>query len=301
MSTVETKYCYRHPDRPTGLSCSECGRPICTECMTPAPVGLRCPEHAGAARRPGPLGKRRPVVRIPRAASAGSVQAPVTRILIAINVAVYLVTAVQGAGLNNPGGSLFGHLALIGNKAIYFNWPYGDLAHDHEWWRLVTTMFLHGSVLHIAFNMLALWWIGAPVEEYLGRGRYIGLYFVSGIAGSAGALVQTSGVTVGASGAIFGILGAMLILEYQATGRLAGQAMTWIVINLVLSFAIANVSVGGHVGGLIGGILVTLAYAHWGGRGRAAYGQLSLGGAAGLLLVAVASIALAYWKVRGLA
>jgi membrane associated rhomboid family serine protease len=303
MATGETNYCYRHPDRPTGLSCSECGRPICTECMTPAPVGLRCPEHAGSAKRPGPLGTRRPAVRIPRAAArAGSGQAPVTRILIAINVGVYLVTAVQGAGLNNPGGSLFGHLALVGNKSLYGPfWVYGDLAHDHQWWRLVTTMFLHASVLHIAFNMLALWWIGAPVEHYLGTTRYLGLYFVSGLAGSAGALVQTPGVTVGASGAIFGILGAMLILEYQATGSLAGQAMTWIVINLVLSVTISNVSVGGHVGGLIGGILVTLAYAHWGGRGRAVYGQLSLGGAVGLVLVAAASIALSYWKVRGLA
>jgi membrane associated rhomboid family serine protease len=291
MSTVETKYCYRHPDRPTGLSCSECGRPICTECMTAAAVGLRCPEHAGAAKRPGALGTRRPVVRIPRAAArAGSGHAPVTRILIAINVAVYLITAVQGAGLNAPGGSLFSKMVLFG--------PY---VHDGDWWRLVTTMFLHASILHIAFNMLALWWIGAPVEEYLGRGRYVGLYFISGLAGSAGALVQTPGVTVGASGAIFGILGAMLILEYQATGRLAGQAMTWIVINLVLSVTISNVSIGGHVGGLIGGILITLAYAHWGQRGRAAYGQISLGGAAGLVFVAVASIALAYWKVRGLA
>jgi membrane associated rhomboid family serine protease len=148
--------------------------------------------------------------------------------------------------------------------------------------------------------MLALWWFGAPVEQYLGRARFLGLYFVAGLAGSAGALVQTPGITVGASGAIFGVLGAMLILEWQATGRLGGNAMTLIVINLALSFAIANISIGGHIGGLIGGILATLAFARW-GRGHAAYGRIGLGGALGLVLIAVASVAIAYWQVRGFA
>src|SRR5207302_10496178 len=125
-----------------------------------------------------------------------------------------------------------------------------------------------------AVTLLALWFIGAPVEQYLGRARYIGLYFVSGLAGSAGALLQTPGVTVGASGAIFGILGAMLIIEWQITGRLAGNAMTWIVINLVISFSFSGISWGGHVGGLIGGILITLAYAHCGDRCPAQHGPL---------------------------
>jgi membrane associated rhomboid family serine protease len=216
--------------------------------------------------------------------------APVTKILIAINGAIYLLGAAQGAGLNNPGGSLYAKL-----------WLDAPQLHNGGWWRLVTTMFLHASVLHIAFNMFALWFIGRPVEQYLGTARYIGLYFVSGLAGSAGALVQTPGVTVGASGAIFGILGAMLIIEWQVTGRLAGNAMTLIVINLAFSFAIPGISWGGHVGGLIGGILVMLAYAHWGDRGRAQYGQLGLGGIIGLVVVGVGSIALAYWRVRGYA
>ncbi|HEU5216754.1 MAG TPA: rhomboid family intramembrane serine protease, partial [Gaiellaceae bacterium] len=101
--------------------------------------------------------------------------------------------------------------------------------------------------------------------------------------------------------AIFGILGAMLIIEWQVTGRLAGNAMTWIVINLVISFSIPNISWGGHVGGLIGGILITLAYAHWGERGRAQYGELGLGGIVGLVAVAAGSVALAYFRVRGYA
>jgi membrane associated rhomboid family serine protease len=289
MSTAETRYCYRHPDRETGLSCSECGRPICADCATFAPVGIRCPDHAGVRRSPATRIRPRPVRRAPGVALATGT-APVTKILIAINGAIYLLGAAQGAGLNNPGGSLYAKL-----------WLDAPQLHNGGWWRLVTTMFLHASVLHIAFNMFALWFIGRPVEQYLGTARYIGLYFVSGLAGSAGALVQTPGVTVGASGAIFGILGAMLIIEWQVTGRLAGNAMTLIVINLAFSFAIPGISWGGHVGGLIGGILVMLAYAHWGDRGRAQYGQLGLGGITGLVVVGVGSIALAYWRVRGYA
>jgi len=216
---------------------------------------------------------------------------------------IYLITVVQGAGLNSPGGSLFNRLVLVGSNSRlgFFGRP-GDLAHDHEWWRLFTSAFLHASVLHIAFNMFALWVIGRPVEQYLGRSRYIGLYLVSGLAGGAGAVIQAPfQPVVGASGAIFGILGAMLIIEWQLTGRLAGNAMTLIVINLVISFAIPGISWGGHVGGLIGGILITLAYGHWGDRGRAQYGQLGLGGVIGLAAVAAGSFALAYWRVRGYA
>jgi len=288
--------CYRHPDRETGLSCSECGRPICTECMTMAPVGIRCPDHAGkAARKPrGP----RPVVQAQRRMSATF--APVTRILIAVNVAIYLVTTVQGNGIDSPGGKLFDEMALSGGRFRDGAHIYDGVAQG-DWWRLITAAFLHANIIHIGFNMLALWWIGAPVEHYLGRVRFLGLYFAAGLAGSAGALLQAPyGVTVGASGAIFGILGAMLILEWQATGSLAGQAMTLIVINLVFSFAFPGISWGGHVGGLAGGILATLAFARW-GRGHAAYGRLGLGGVTGLVLIAAASVAVAYWKVRGLA
>ena len=285
-STVETRYCYRHPDRETGLSCSECGRPICADCATFASVGIRCPDHAGTRRGPAKGLKPRPVLRTPGVALTSG-RAPITRALIAINVAIYLIGASQGGGLDNPGGSLYAKL-----------WLDAPDLHNGGWWRLVTTMFLHASVIHILFNMVALYLIGTPVEQYLGGARYLGLYFVSGLAGSAGALLQTPGVTVGASGAIFGILGAMMILEWQVTGRLAGQAMTWIVINLVISFSFAGISWGGHVGGLIGGILITLAYAHWRG-GRAQYGQLGIGGVLGLAVVSAGSVALAYFRVRG--
>jgi membrane associated rhomboid family serine protease len=300
MSTAEPRYCYRHPDRETGLSCSECGRPICADCATFAPVGIRCPDHAGVRRGPATRIRPRPVRRAPGIALATGT-APITRALIAINVAIYLLTAAQGRGLNSPGGAVLNKFILIGSNAQLGPFAPGDLAHDHQWWRLVTAMFLHASIIHIGFNMFALYVIGTPVEQYLGKVRYLGLYFVSGLAGSAGALLQAPFTPeLGASGAIFGILGAMLIIEWQITGRLAGNAMTWIVINLALSFTISNISWGGHVGGLIGGILITLGYAHW-RDGRAQYGQIGIPGVLGLVAVAAASVAVAYLRVRGYA
>jgi len=124
---------------------------------------------------------------------------------------------------------------------------------------------------------------------------------VSGLAGSAGALFQSPHVaTVGASGAIFGILGALLVIEWHVTGRLMGTAMTWIILNLALSFAVPGISWGGHVGGLIAGILCTLAFARF-GRGHAAYSRLGVVAISVVVLVAVLSVATAYWRVRGMA
>ena len=256
--------------------------------MTVAPVGLRCPEHAGGRRPVKALGNR-VVVRAPGTPMAGTT-ALVTKALIAANVAVYLLTVVQGTNLNSPGGTVL-------EKTILF----GPFVAQGDWWRLLTSAFLHANIIHLAFNMLALWWFGWPVEQYLGRLRFILLYLVAGLAGSAGALLQAPTTpTLGASGAIFGILGAMLVLEYQATGRLGGNAMTLIVINLGISFVYSGISWGGHIGGLVGGILGTLAFARF-GRGHAAYGRLGLVGVAGLVLIGAASVAIAYWKVKGYA
>ena len=280
-------YCYRHPNRETGLSCSECGRPICTECMTVAPVGLRCPDHSG---RPQGVARVRRQVR--RAGWAGT-GALVTKTLIAINVLVFLAEIGSGSGATGAGGggSVVDRFALDGP----------DVANG-GWWRLITAGFLHANVLHIGLNMLILWLVGSPLEEMLGRGRYLLLYFVSLLAGSAGALLQAPGVTtVGASGAIFGLFGALLVLEYFATGQIVGgQAFGLIVINLIFSFTFSNISWGGHIGGLVGGILGTLVLARF-GRGHAAYGRVGLLGVAGMLLIGAASVVVAYWKVRGYA
>jgi membrane associated rhomboid family serine protease len=278
-------YCYRHPNRETGLSCSECGRPICTECMTVAPVGLRCPDHSG---RPQGVARVRRQVR--RAGYAGT-GALVTKALIAANVLVYLAEIGTGSG-----GTSFGGGSVVRDFAL--DGP--DVANG-GWWRLITAGFLHANILHIGLNMLVLVWLGAPVERYLGHLRYLALFIVSGLAGSAGALIATpTAVTVGASGAIFGVMGALLVIEYHATGRIAGQAFTLILINLLFSFTVNGISVGGHIGGLIGGILATLAMTHF-ERSRVGFGRPWMVGAAALVAVAAASIVISYWKVRGYA
>jgi membrane associated rhomboid family serine protease len=290
MSAHEPRYCYRHPDRETGLSCSECGRPICADCATFAPVGIRCPDHAGARGGKKPMQIKPPAVRRVQGVALATGSAPITKALVAANLAVYLITVEQGGGFNSPGGNLLLRWILWGPA----------VAHG-GWYRLVTSMFLHASLLHIGFNMYILWWAGSQVEQYLGRARYIGLYFVAGLAGSAGALLQAPLVpSLGASGAVFGVLGAMALLEWQVLGRLGGQALPLIAINLVLGFVISNISWGAHIGGLIGGVLVTLGYAHWRG-GRAQYGQLGLSGVFGLVAVAASSVAIAYFRVRGYA
>jgi membrane associated rhomboid family serine protease len=282
-------YCYRHPNRETGVSCSECGRGICPDCMVFAPVGIRCPDHAGK-----PQGPSRVTQGVRRVSYEGQ-GALVTKILIGINVLVFLINLAQGSSLGQTSGSLFEKGALFVSSPFY---P-GGLA-DGEWWRLVTAAFLHGSIIHLGFNMLVLWFVGAPVEQAIGRGRFLAVYIVSGLAGSAGAIVfSPHAVTVGASGAIFGIFGAALVLEAQKSYVLGGQALGLIAVNLVFTFAIPNISVGGHIGGLIGGALSMLALSRL-GRTHAIYGRPGLLGVAGVVAVGVASVLVAYFRVQGL-
>ena len=251
--------------------------------MNFAPVGIRCPEHSTVGPGAKPSAKRQ--VQMARR-RAGALSAPATVALVAINVFVYLVTVFQGAGIASPGGELFQKGALV-----------GILVGDGEWWRLVTSMFLHASILHIAFNMFALYWLGTVVEEAIGTGRFLLVYFASGLAGSAGALVFSSplAVTVGASGAIFGIMGALLVLEYMTTGSFAGQAMGLIVINLVITFTIPNISVGGHLGGLVGGIAATYVLM------RTRYVRPVWIGPAIVVGIGLASVVVAYARVRNYA
>src|SRR5262249_9813705 len=235
--------CYRHPDRETYLSCSECGRPTCAECMTPAAVGQRCPEHSGRAQ-----GVARVRTGFWGFTSAGT-PGLVTRTLIGVNVGIYLIELATGGSINGVGSKIFEKGAL-----------FGPLVAQGDWWALITTAFLHYGPIHLGFNMLFLYWVGTPVEQYLGRTRFLIVYFVSGLAGSAGALVfSPDAVTVGASSAIFGILGAALVLERQGSYVLGGSAMGLIIINLVLSFVLSNISIGGHIGGFVGGAACMLA------------------------------------------
>jgi membrane associated rhomboid family serine protease len=282
MAEPVEQTCYRHPDRVTGLSCSECGRPVCTECMTMAPVGIRCPDHSGKAQ-----GVQRVTTGVRRAAFEGT-GAKITKALVAINVAVYVAELATGGGVNGTGSTIY-------LKGVLF----GPLLEQGEWWRLVTAAFLHYGPIHLLLNMVALYWFGSLLEERIGSGRYLLLYLVSGISGSAGALLWSGGFltpTVGASGAIFGILGAGLVLERQRDYVFGGSALGVIVINFVFTFSISGISKGGHIGGLVGGIICALGLTRF-GRGHAAYGRPGLLGAATILLVGVASIAIAYWRV----
>ena len=283
MAEPVERTCYRHPDRATGLSCSECGRPICTECLTMAPVGIRCPDHSGK-----PQGVQRMTRGIQRASFEGT-GAKATKALIAINVAVYLAELLTGGGVNGTGSTIY-------VKGVLF----GPFLEQGEWWRLMTAAFLHYGPLHLILNMVALYWFGSLLEERIGSGRFLLVYLVSGLAGSAGALLWPNGFsapTVGASGAIFGILGAGLVLERQRDYVFGGSALGVILINFVFTFSISGISKGGHIGGLIGGIVCALGFTRF-GRGHAAYGRPGLLGVVTIVLVGVVSIAIAYWRVK---
>jgi membrane associated rhomboid family serine protease len=252
--------------------------------MVFTPVGIKCAEHAGV-----PTGTERVVQGARRFGLEGG-GALLTKILIGLNVLVFLWQVGAGGTLNDPDGYPYLNGALN-----------GFLVADGEWWRLFTSMFLHGSVIHLGLNMLFLWWIGAPVEQALGRARYALVYLVSGLAGSTGALLLTNpeAVTVGASGALFGILGAAFVFERQRNYVLGGGALTIIVLNLAFTFAIPGISIGGHLGGLAGGALSALALSRL-GRAHATYGNPGLAGIAGVVAVGVASVAIAYWSVADL-
>jgi membrane associated rhomboid family serine protease len=216
--------CYRHPSRETGVSCSNCGRPICPDCMTSTSVGMRCPECARQTTQVRNLRNSydRPVVTIA---------------LIAINVLIYF------------GGST--RAGFLGDYGLY-----GPAVANGEWWRLVTAGFLHGGLLHIGFNMYILWFIGNQLEPVLGRVRFVALYFASLLAGSFGALLfSPTALTVGASGAVFGLMGATAVMEYRrGMNPMQGGIGPLIVLNLVIGFLPGlNISIGGHIGGLVGG------------------------------------------------
>ncbi len=275
--------CYRHPDRETGVSCSECGRGICPDCMVFGPVGIRCPEHAGQAQQ------SRAAAGVRRAARRKLPAAPVSKALIVVNVGIYLAQLALGAPLNANSGAIFEDGVL-----------YGPLVADGDWWRLVTAAFLHYGPLHLGMNMLVLWWFGPPLEDALGSARFLLLYLVGGLAGSAGALIWTpDAATVGASGAIFAMFGAALVLERQGVPVFGGAALTLIAINLVITFTLSNVSIGGHLGGLAGGVLGMLALSRF-GRAPLVYDRTSVVGMLGLAAVGALSIVVSYWKVRGL-
>src|SRR3954454_9572604 len=229
--------CYRHPSRETGVSCSNCGRPICPDCMTPTPVGMRCPECS----------KQRTKVRDLAAPRGGT---DVTKVLIAINIIAFVAELSSGGtAISDVGGSVIRRGALFGPS----------ISIDHEYYRLITSGFLHAGFIHIAFNMYLLWILGQMLEPALGGVRFAAIYVTALLAGSFGALLgEPNSVNVDASGAVFGLMGGAFV-ELRARGIDPFQAGIGglIAINPVISFIIPGIAWGGPIGGLIGGVLAT--------------------------------------------
>lgn len=246
--------CYRHPGRESHVRCTRCDRYICPDCMRDAAVGHQCVECVAGGNRGGRstaprtvLGARGPVSTVP----------VVTYTLIGLCIAVYLAELAS--------------MRVVTDFMMLGRWvqPDGEVigVAGGQWYRLVTTMFLHdrgGSFgfTHILFNMWALYAVGPALEQVLGRWRYLALYLLSGLGGSVLLyLVDPSGAAVGASGAIFGLFGAYFVIG-RRLGAPAGPILFLLVINLAITFSVKGISWEGHVGGLVVGALIALAYAY---------------------------------------
>jgi membrane associated rhomboid family serine protease len=239
--------CYRHPNREALVRCTRCDRPICPECMREAAVGFHCPDDVSLARR---------TVRAPRTSvGARIMNAPpfVTAALVAANVVVYLITGSQAHDYQQPGNAA---------SSLFRKWQLLPVqVHDqHDYYQLITSAFLHVSLLHIGSNMLALIVIGPALERLLGWWRFATVYLLGALGGSA--LVYAFGsvytAEVGASGAIFGLFAAALVLV-RRLGLDAQWLIGVIVLNFVFTFSVHNISKLGHVGGFLAGGLAALA------------------------------------------
>ena len=272
MATADTstEVCYRHPGRETGVRCSNCGRPICPDCMTPTPVGMRCPECS----------RQRTQVRSLRSASGEP--------RVTVGIIILCAVAFLASGSIGPGGG--------GNSTIYRDGAlFGPAVADGEWWRLITSGFLHSGIIHIGFNMYLLWILGQLLEPELGSVRFAALYFTSLLFGAFGALlVEPDALTVGASGAVFGLMGAAAVeLRTRGVNPLQTDIGLLIIFNLGLSFVIPGISIGGHIGGLIGGALAALAMnaARRAGPNAVPAGVLACAGLSGVAVAGALAVA----------
>lgn len=243
-TSSSTAYCYRHPDRATRISCSECGRPICVDCSHDAVVGQKCPECAA------PIGRNRVIdARTIRRVDRSTT--PVTFGLIAINVVIFLI------GQADP---------TTGNRIFFDFAQYKPLIDQGEVWRAFTAMFLHANLTHVLFNMWALYLFGPSLERRFGSLSFVSLYLAAGLGGAA--LYDGVGrldPAVGASGAIFGLMGALIAATYRQRHTPAGRAvfsqlMMLLAINLGLPLIIPNIAWEAHVGGLVAGLAISAAW-----------------------------------------
>ncbi len=270
--------CYRHPDRETYIRCTRCERPICPDCMTSASVGFQCPECVAEGRASVRPVRSRLGARVPT-------RPYVTFALIGICVAA------------------FGWELARGIDTVANDWALSpvDVAVSNQYYRLVTSMFLHQSLIHIGFNMLVLWLLGPQLESVLGHVRFAVLYLVAGLGGSVASLIfsqpyvqvspgqYAATSSLGASGAIFGLMGAYLVVG-RALRMDVSQVFGLIVLNLVLGFVIPNTDWRAHVGGLVVGALVGAVFAYAPVRHRV------LIQAAGVVLVLAGLTVLVVWR-----
>jgi membrane associated rhomboid family serine protease len=235
---MEGETCFTHKDRVTGRSCTRCGKPACPECLREAPVGSHCWQCVKAARPPTAQRVKTWNATHPDV---------VTKIIVGVNVLVFI--AVQG---NRRGfaplceGPAYRRLAL-----------HGTCVEQGEWYRVVTSGFVHADLLHIAFNMVILYRFGAMLEGALGRARMVGLYFAALMAGSAGALLmEPDAFTVGASGAVYGLVAAAAVgMRQRGIDVWQSGVGPLIAINLVFTFIVPGISIGAHLGGMVGGLV----------------------------------------------
>jgi membrane associated rhomboid family serine protease len=269
---TEVPTCYRHPGREAHIRCQRCNRIICPDCMRPAAVGFQCPNCVAEGAKTTRSGRTPYGGLRPTDASVTSM------VLIALNAAVWIAIVVTGW----TSSELIGWLSLHPEAYCHigdFNYDYGRAAcdvrggtfipgvSDGAYWQLVTSMFTHVQLWHIGFNMFALWVLGPALEQALGRWRFLALYFLSGLAGSALVYWGDRGA-LGASGAIFGLMAALLILAIKSRGDVRG-ILTWIGINFVITVVFGrSISWEGHLGGFIGGLAIgaVLIYAPRGPR-----------------------------------
>ena len=272
--------CYRHPDRETGIRCTRCERPICPECMVSASVGFQCPDCvSGRGEAAGPRAAGVPGDSAPRTIAGGSHTADprlVTKILLGLNVALWLAVLAVGD-------------ELLYDLELFARFREDGVA-EGQWYRLLTAVFLHQSPMHIAFNMLSLWWLGPPLEAALGRVRFIALYLLAGLGGSALTYVVADPLqpSLGASGAIFGLLGATAVLMRRLNYDMR-PVVALLVLNLIFTFTWSNISWEAHVGGLVVGTAVAFGLVH-APRDKRALVQYATCGAALLVIVAAVAV-----------
>ncbi|MCR2813017.1 rhomboid family intramembrane serine protease [Microbacterium sp. zg.Y1090] len=276
--TNPENFCYRHPDRQSFVLCQRCLRTICPECQTQMPVGVICPEclrDQQQAAKVTRMPRRRGSVR----ARAADSRPLVTYAIVIVTSLTYLVTLIPGIG-----NIVQGYLAF--NSAFLFP------GIGFQPWRLLTVTLVHASLWHVALNMLALWALGRSLEPLLGRVRFLALYLLSALGGSVLVSLLAPGTwVVGASGAVWGLLGAMFVI-----GRHLGVNVTAIAVllglNLVITFLPgSNISWQAHIGGGLVGALVAYIFARTRARAQQRTQMwLLIGVAVGLLALLVVPV-----------